>query len=175
MVFDQVEEDLRQLGGAAMLTEWGQGCDPNNGLVEECAAIMDLADERFMSWAVWYFLPSTSAGDLIWEVTDELITVFSRTYAQYISGTPTKMDYKEDNYDFDLCYYINPSITAPTVVYYNKNMHYPNGVEITKSGSAASYVTTAIDENDPNYALITFNQEYKDMSALDVCVSMKAK
>lgn len=30
-MFGQVAEDVKKLGGAAMLTEWGQGCDFNSG------------------------------------------------------------------------------------------------------------------------------------------------
>jgi hypothetical protein len=46
------------LGGAGMLTEWGQGCqfdgsgDESTG---ECDPIMDLADSRLTSWIDWYW------------------------------------------------------------------------------------------------------------------------
>ena len=53
-VFDQVVEDTRFLGGSAMLTEWGQGCDPHINTTAECEPIMDLADEHLLSWTDWW-------------------------------------------------------------------------------------------------------------------------
>ena len=38
-----------------MLTEWGQGCAPSSGLVDECHAVMDMADEYLVSWIDWYW------------------------------------------------------------------------------------------------------------------------
>jgi hypothetical protein len=50
---------MRQvLGGAGMLTEWGQGCQFSSSggdSTGECDPIMDLADSRLSSWIDWYW------------------------------------------------------------------------------------------------------------------------
>ena len=57
-IFEQVTRETRRMGGAAMLTEWGQGCHfdtDSNDASSECVAIMDLADKHLMGWMDWYF------------------------------------------------------------------------------------------------------------------------
>jgi len=80
-VFDQCREDVSQLGGSYMLTEWGQGCDPTTpeGSLE-CNAVMDLADSHLTSWIDWYWGEHLEGSGF--DATDEAVAVFSRTYAQ---------------------------------------------------------------------------------------------
>lgn len=114
-VFDQAIRDATQLGGAMMLTEWGQGCDPASGLVEECHAIMDLADSRLMSWQNWFFFPDV----FTWSVPPENIPVFSRTYATSVAGKPSLMHYDVNSAKFQLCYTPDATIDEPTEIYFN--------------------------------------------------------
>jgi hypothetical protein len=50
------------LGGAGMLTEWGQGCQFNHNNTGECGPVMDLADSRLTSWIDWYWQEQLSPG-----------------------------------------------------------------------------------------------------------------
>ncbi len=168
LVFDQAEEDVRMLGGAAMLTEWGQGCDPANGLIEECNAIMDLADERLMSWASWYFFPHME----VWYVPEENIDVFSRTYAQRIAGTPTSMKYNPETYDFNMCYTPNAQIVQPTEIYASFSRHYPNGVNVAISGEGKESVSFSIDQDANLIRVYNIIPSSEEELTSEVCVTL---
>ena len=47
-----------------MLTEWGQGCQfSDSSSTGECDPVMDLADERLMSWIDWYWSSQLVDGE----------------------------------------------------------------------------------------------------------------
>ena len=152
-VFSQVEEDISNVGGSMMLTEWGQGCDPASGLVDECNAIMNLADTYLTSWVSWYFFPNVN----VWYVPPQSIDVFSRTYAKRIAGVPSLMKFNATNLQFDLCYSINPSVTEPTEIYANFALHYPSGVLVRVGGGASQAITVSVQESD-NLIYLYFNK-----------------
>lgn len=150
-VFKQVMNDIDLIGGSAMLTEWGQGCQPYNNLYEECDSIMNLADEYYMSWTEWYW-----SGALMdnWNVTDSSIQIFSRTYAQSIAGIPIKMNFNSQNKSFQLIYNIQIINNSTTIIYYNKQIHYPNGIKTILNGDLKEFITITIIDN---YIELTFN------------------
>jgi endoglycosylceramidase len=172
-VFDQVAEDVRVLGGSSMLTEWGQGCDPDTGLIEECNAIFDLADEHFMSWASWYYFDSQEIGN----VSDKTIEVYSRTYAQRIAGIPTKMKYDYESHDFDLCFNVNPTISEPTEIYANFALHYANGVNVSVQGSAANDIKVLISPESNMITLLyaPVSEGVKNFESLSSCIRVTPK
>jgi hypothetical protein len=58
------------LGGASMLTEWGQGCEfPAGTETGECDPVMDLADAHLFSWIDWYWTGALMNGKLPHHVT----------------------------------------------------------------------------------------------------------
>lgn len=168
-VFEQVREDVRILGGSAMMTEWGLGCDPTYGITDECNPIMDLADEYLMSWIDWWW-----TGPLMnrWNAQPEAIAIYSRTYAQSVAGTPTMMKYNAANYHFQLCYRLDTSIQAPTEIYINDALAYPNGVNIHLTGTGAALLTVEIA---PNRIYLTAASDSVANTDLDVCVIVTPK
>ena len=58
----------------------------------------------------------------------------ARTYPQLVAGNLTKFEYNDDSHDFSMKYNIDVEIDAPTVIYYSKNLHYANGVDVTVEG-----------------------------------------
>ena len=170
-VFDQAVEEARVLGGSVMLTEWGQGCDPTNGADAQCDPIMDMADERLVSWIDWYWTGPLMNG---WDATDGAVAIYSRSFAKSVAGTPTKMKYDSTNLNFELCYTINPTIILPTVIYGNFDVHYVNGVNVAVSGSAAEYLDVAIGDNEPNEITVTYTGD-RTSFFLDACISVYPK
>lgn len=167
-VFDQVAEDLKVLGGAAMLTEWGQGCiGTGGGLTGECDPIMNLADEHLIGWTDWYWTGTLMNG---WDAQEDAIQIFSRTFAQSISGTPTKMKFDADTLEFDLCYTVDPTIEAPTEIYANFELKYTNGVLVELSGSPAEHMTVDV-QSEAQRVFVTYTGGTAQPSTdLDVCV-----
>lgn len=171
-VFDQVQEDIRILGGAAMMTEWGLGCDPTYGITDECDPIMDLADSHLMSWTDWWWTGPLMNG---WHATPESIAIYSRTFAQSIAGTPTVMKYNSKTLDFKLCYDIDTNIIQPTEIFYNNEVHYTNGINVRLNGSGASSIDVNIDINR---IYLTYNPnkiEKIQSDTLNVCAYITSK
>ena len=174
-IFNQVKEDVRIMGGAVMMTEWGLGCDPTYGITEQCNPIMDQADESLVSWTDWWW-----TGPLMnnWNSNPESIKIYSRTYAQSVAGKPTKMkfDADSDNKLFTLCYDVNPSISQPTEIFANFDIHYPNGVLVQLSGSAAESMSVEVQHS----RILVFYQPKKTSgdrvnTDMDVCVRVISK
>lgn len=171
-VFSQADSDISRLGGATMLTEWGQGCDPVNGLLEECNAIMNLSDEHFTSWTSWYFFPNMA----VWGVPTESIKVFSRTFAQRIAGKPSKMTFDTETFEFELCYTVNISITKPTEIYANFQLKYVNGVDVKVTGDIAGSLQVSIDK-EANRVFVAYigTDRTSEIASTDTCVYIAAK
>jgi endoglycosylceramidase len=175
-VFSQVDEDISRLGGSAMLTEWGQGCMPDSEWTAECDPIMDLADEHLLSWTDWYWTGSLMNG---WNPSDLGISTYSRTYAQYIAGMPTKMKYDDRTKAFQLCYVVNTEIvsSAPTVIYANRALHYADGLFHSVSGSMSAHMTVSTRNPDENIVTVSFNANADAPlpEARDVCIRLFGK
>ena len=135
-VLNQVARDIHRTGGSAMLTEWGQGCDPYDAnSTSECIAIMDNCDKHFMSWSSWYFGYQVMNND--WVIPDESLTVFARTYARRIAGNPISTQYDSTTQEFKLCYEpTTPSkesvngLNAVSEIFYHSRLHYPLRVSV---------------------------------------------
>lgn len=55
--------------------------------------------------------------------------MLSRTYAQAIAGTPLTMSFMPENGTFVLEFEMSGT-TAPTEIYLNRALHYPNGCNV---------------------------------------------
>jgi hypothetical protein len=53
----------------------------------------------------------------VWAPSAEAISAYSRTYARAVAGTPTKMHFDATTARFELCYAVDPAVTAPTEIY----------------------------------------------------------
>lgn len=142
-------------------------------MTDECNAVMGFADDRLMSWIDWYW-----QGEMMntWAPSEEGIATYSRTYAQAVAGTPTKMHFDSNSKDFELCYNVNPSITQPTEIYANFAVHYPAGVSVSVSGSIIDMKVTVDASN--NLIFIQYAGDSTDSSSaenMDCCVSVSSK
>ena len=171
-VLAEANEVVHNLGGAAMLTEWGQGCSPTRNDTGECNPIMNAMDEYLTSWIDWYW--QTDLLDHGWNPTPESIRVFSRTFAQSIAGIPSKMNYNPDTLRFELCYVVNTAIKEPTVIYANYDVHYTNGVRVSISGNGAAYMEVSTIPAS-NQILVTYNGAANNAELIDICVLVLSK
>jgi len=132
-------DTYKRLGGAGMMTEWG-ALSASPGAMQQIHRIAGLADDHLQSWIWWQFkdyddVTTASIGDVesFYDSKGNLqvpkVKALSRTYAQAISGTPTSMKFNETSAQFHLTYTYSAAVptTAPTVIYYNAEWHYPRG------------------------------------------------
>jgi hypothetical protein len=181
-VFHQVSKDIKHLGGAMMLTEWGQACDFDSAGVDidpqsECNQIMDGADRNLLSWTDWYFGGNLNDN---WELSENANRLFSRTYARSVAGKPISMHFNVTNKQFDLCFQMDTQTvtSTETEIFARLEMNYPNGVEISLSPTLA---LTKVDTQANKILIRNRNlpgEELKLDSSIDVnigCVKITAK
>eukprot|EP01116_Phalansterium_solitarium_P023997 TRINITY_DN8650_c0_g1_i1.p1 TRINITY_DN8650_c0_g1~~TRINITY_DN8650_c0_g1_i1.p1 ORF type:complete len:444 (-),score=146.12 TRINITY_DN8650_c0_g1_i1:257-1588(-) len=110
--FDVRKGDVKRLGGAGFLTEFGL-CDATSpDGIRECTSVMEAADRHLDSWSYW------DAFEL-WNTTSNSPnpgdpTVFSRTYAYAIAGRPLAMSFDAATGNFSLSFTPLPAVTEPT-------------------------------------------------------------
>src|SRR3990167_2575142 len=123
--------DISRLGGGGFLTEFGLCSGANNASKYECTTVMDKADQYLQSWTYWDYSDGAfydSNGQPLQYLMDE----FSRTYARAVSGTILSMSYSRLTSIFRLEFSaINLPNNPPTEIYYNQDLHYPNGIIVT--------------------------------------------
>merc|ERR1711957_473260 len=74
------------------------------------------------------------------------LKTLSRTYAQAIGGVPSAMEFDPDTAAFRLTFKATV-LEAPTVVYLNQDLHYPNGFHVDVQPSDCMWVSL----NSTNY------------------------
>jgi len=146
------QEDVKRLGGAVFMTEFGSCPDR-----EECYAEIDRvttqADTAFHSWAYWQFkefhdITSISGGiesfyeekegDFVLQQTK--VAALSRTYAPKISGVPQQVRYARSTNAFRLKYL---SDGGSSEIFINEEMNYQSGHDV----HATNAVVTKSGEN----------------------------
>jgi hypothetical protein len=158
---NQVHRDLQQLGGSALMTEWGQGCSPfdqTNPQTEECNGVMKVADDHLTGWTEWYFgghMNDQWRDHGIWDNANAVaISTFARTYATKIAGIPRSMSFDTTTKAFSLCFdpHGTPEsfseenvLQRETVIYANFDVHYSAGMEIQLSDNLELLSSTAVE------------------------------
>lgn len=127
-------------GVAGFMTEFGAiGGNPKE--LEHLNRLMDLMDGEFQSWTYWMLkkyhdFTTANAAESLYDEQGNLnvpkLKALSRTYAQAIAGTPTKMKYDWNTGAFELRFEATVEGT-PTVVYLNQELHYPAGFDVEVS------------------------------------------
>lgn len=139
----------RKLGGGSFLTEFGANDNMPSG-VESVHVMANLADKHLQSWTWWMykdFYDITTASypgsaESFWDNEGNLqydkVKALSRTYAQFTSGMPSHMSFDHETGAFQLVFMSDPSIKEPTQIFYNHEMHYPDGITVQISPSSAA-------------------------------------
>jgi len=89
--FKAVQAEVKRIGGAAFLTEFGL-CDPDGSSsadTVECEFIMNKADEYLQSWTFWDRKFFDERGNPRLKAAKQ----FARAYARAIAGVPTSMGF----------------------------------------------------------------------------------
>lgn len=134
-VIEAIKRDMKAIGGSAMMTEWGQGCnfddpnavaDPNS----ECNVIMDLLESHHIGWSDWYFGGQLNEHDF--QMSAAARQIFSRTYARSIAGRPVTSLFDVASKKYRSCWTLpDDSITSDiTEIFASFAVNYPNGVDV---------------------------------------------
>ena len=86
-----------------------------------------------------------------------MIATLSRTYAQAVAGRTVSMAFSTTTKQFDLKYVANAGATAPTEIYLNEAVHYPNGFTCTAVHATCSHVgkNRVLVDNDVGATVVT--------------------
>lgn len=131
--------NIAQVGGGHFLTEFG-AVGPHESSAEVISFLADLADLTQESWTYWTFkgfhdiTTQNSASESFYNADGSLQTLkvgaLSRTYAQRIATSNTKEMFTQFNATtkaYSLSYVPAADVNLPTIVYFNSELHYPNG------------------------------------------------
>ncbi|ETO21589.1 glycosyl hydrolase family protein [Reticulomyxa filosa] len=145
---------------AAFLTEFdisNEQMSPET--FDKQSRVMDECDNYKISWIGWEYKPlagslpngtCTGCGYGIFlpngTVNEMVAKVVSRTFAQFVSGNVQLIQFDKGTAVFKLNFFLNTTITQPTVVYANLKYWYPQGYDLTYSPTQAiASVTTSTD------------------------------
>ncbi|CEM25499.1 unnamed protein product [Vitrella brassicaformis CCMP3155] len=177
ILVDGVEQDLKKIGykatgkglSAGFMTEFG-AVRGTAAALEMVSPLLDMADERGMSWAYWaykYFNDFTTQEsrqgfyDERGQLEELKLKYLSRTYPMRTAGEISSYHFSPVNGHFTFTWFPDHSIQSshPTIVYVNRPLHYPRGLHIScthKNPSRRRPHTIHIEEStdDPNLLLI---------------------
>ena len=131
--------DSRQKHGCgSMLTEF----EIWEGETDAFKQMLELADVWGESWIGW-----TSNPLDILSYSTSFLSTFAHPYAQIVAGHIIIMKFEPDSRDFYLVYDTDPKISSnQTVIFVNKDLHYPNGY-VTESSHSSKIVCVHDDQN----------------------------
>ncbi|XP_066919761.1 endoglycoceramidase-like [Clytia hemisphaerica] len=128
--------DLKRLKCGGFLTEMLVVDEGFDAMYE----MFDLADKYKQSWQGWdYHRPPNAKNNQKWKGTVPnhiVVQNTSRTYPQAVAGNIQIYHFNKDTKEFSLSYRINPDCKSTlTEIYFNKEMHYPNGYQYSVSSN----------------------------------------
>jgi len=137
-----------RVGG--VMTEFG-AVGSSAGEISHLNRLLGIADDHVQSWAYWQlkkyqdFTTMNDAESLYWPngtLEETKLKTLSRTYAQAIAGLPLRMSFDPITAVFELRY--NATVSeAPTEVYLNEVLHYPQGFAIDVDPKDCATLTLA--------------------------------
>lgn len=123
---------------------------------------MDIMDDNLQSWLGWIYKSFIKGMKSTFFYNDDLsekkesIEIISRTYAQAVAGKTISQSFNRTNKEFRLKYELCVSC-GETVIYYNKELAYPRGVEVIIEPSDA--VDYSVDQN---FVIVSPNHRSKN-------------
>lgn len=118
--------------------------------IQDSLETMKRLDSEITSWLGWEYktyIKKTGYGEGIFNsITEEqrlkMKTLYSRPFAQAVSGKIELMKYDDNDGDFHLIWTIPPfSSSASTIISTGREYHYPDGLSVTISPNQTSSYT----------------------------------
>eukprot|EP01094_Clydonella_sp_ATCC50884_P014736 TRINITY_DN2523_c2_g1_i1.p1 TRINITY_DN2523_c2_g1~~TRINITY_DN2523_c2_g1_i1.p1 ORF type:complete len:564 (-),score=118.85 TRINITY_DN2523_c2_g1_i1:864-2555(-) len=138
--------DYERIGCGGFMTEFGDNSNATSGL-DNLRWMTEQADKYLQSWAYWAFKEfhdiTTQGFESFYNIKGELevgkLKELSRTHPQATAGTPLSLSFSAASGEMSYKYALNKTISAPTVIYANAELYYPQGwsVDISPHGAAS--------------------------------------
>jgi hypothetical protein len=128
---------MKRLKSGGILTEFsvGSGNISKKNEIDQALKLVKYADENIQSWFIWEykkFVPITGSNYGFFFPNGsytEAHKLFSRPYAQVVSGRIEIMKIDTINKIFTLSFIPDYNIKEPTIIYINKEFYYGNGYD----------------------------------------------
>lgn len=161
-VWKGIQPTIKRLNTGAFLTEMGaSGVDADSR--ELLQAVLDQADDGLQSWAYWTYkdfhdiTTQNAATETLYNADGSLqipkLKTLSRTYAPAIAGQEIKMNFDPSSATFTLDYVYGSessgavAVVAPTSIFLNEDLYYPNGFNVTVRPAAPSTSWRQVSKN----------------------------
>ena len=133
-------KDVKRLGGAGMVTEFGIGLGEKSNV-----EFFNICDNYLQSWIGWSYKPFANiTGDCGYDFYDkngtinlDLIKVVSRSYPQAVAGETKKIFFDHSTKKMELDYI--SCNCGETEIYFNQKLHYSEGFEIEISPAGVNW------------------------------------
>jgi len=173
-IVEHAERFSKKFKIGSIITEFG-ACSNTQACYYEMTSVTDAADKHMFSWAYWnykyYEDITTTAGTKEEGLFNEDGTVqeykhkaLTGSYVQAFQGVGNNMFYDHDTKVLQFEFEFDNKISEPTVVYYNKELNYSNGIDIDISfqDKTKSDYEIKIGTEEDNYLKIFLKPKLQD-------------
>jgi len=178
-------EDAKRLGVPLFFTEFG-ACSNTESCYHEITGAAEEFDNHLASWAYWMFKgfgDFTTTGSMTEGMYDKdgnlqhyKILALQRSYLHAIQGTPTSMYFFTDsdkNSTFIANFTIDTSIDAPTELFFNQDVYYPEGYKLSLMVNGAPSLSMTVDDSQKNYLKIKETNKAQNGKTATVVLTRK--
>ncbi len=162
--FDARAFDIKRLGCAGFLTEFGLGACAGCGNVET-VKVMDACDQYKQGWLIWEYKPfqgnRTGWSNSLWYPNGTEKTAvakeLARTYARVVAGVTESISFNATTGAFSLSFTTSASVTdGTTKIYLSERLNYPNGFDV-QALSEDPAVTVTWTKPETNHIFVTYD------------------
>ena len=162
-------EDAERYGIPLFISEFG-ACLNSTSCVMEITALADACDEYLSGWAYWQLKNfadlTTSAGtgsegfyNNDGTLQEGKVKALTRTYLTTTQGILSAMQFSTETSHFEGRFQVNTDIKLPSVVYYNQQYYYTQGINFALYNGNDVVLTEGkdytLDLSQKNYAKFT--------------------
>ena len=141
--FLSVKNDMELIGGPSFLTEFGVcafGMGNGTYNTDECAYILDAADNYMESWTYW----DSDFYDGNYQINYQLVDLFSRVYPMSTAGIPSGFFYNTTTKIFIYQYTVDPTIQQPTEIFIPEYAYPDHSFQV----SASNHLQWSYDKDE---------------------------
>ena len=162
-------EDAEIYGIPLFISEFG-ACLNSSSCVMEITALADVCDEFLTGWAYWQLKNfadlTTSAGtgsegfyNNDGTLQEGKVKALTRSYMMSTQGILSSMQFSTETSNFEARFEVNTDIKLPSVLYYNQQYYYTQGLNFVLYNAKDVVLTEGkdytLDLTQPNYAKFT--------------------
>jgi endoglycosylceramidase len=144
-------KDLKSLGTAGMLTEFGCVNEEDSSL-SDLKYMCSLADSYMQGFVYWNYKPYHDITTYNFEAEGlyypdgllmaKKVKALSRTYPQQIAGVPISYNFNDETNEFTLLYKVTSTLQKNTKLYINREMRYQKGANIVVNSTNIDIISS---------------------------------